>query len=113
MAHFKRTPEFERDLKKLLKKFRTLEDDINTIEKVLRGAPEGIGTNFVTLHTTDTYLVVKARLACRALRGERALRLMYAYHKNTVTFYHIELYHKANQANQDKGRIDAIRRELD
>lgn len=113
MDHFKRTPEFERDLKKLIKKFRTLENDIDTIEKVLLDTPEGIGTNFVTLHASETYLVVKARLACRALRGERALRLIYAYHKNTVTFYHIELYHKADQANEDKHRIEAIRRELD
>lgn len=112
MSHFKRTPEFARDLKQLIKKFRTLENDIDTIEKVLLGTPEGIGTNFVTLHASDTYVVVKARLACRALRGERSLRLIYAYHRNTVTFYHIELYHKADKPSEDRERVEVIKQQL-
>ena len=50
-------------------------------------------------------MVVKARLACAALRN-RSLRLIYAYHNEVLEFVYIELYSKGDKANEDRERID-------
>lgn len=104
MSHFKRLPQFEKELDKLSKKYRSLPEDLKIFEQIINERPQGIGTNFVTIHHSDQVRVVKARLACRSLR-DRSVRIVYAYHDEIVTFVYIELYFKGNKESEDRERI--------
>lgn len=105
MSHFDQLPEFTKDLKKLLKKYPSLQDDLAILEQVLVVCPTGIGKNFTTIHCSEKIKLVKVRLACKSLR-KRLMRVIYAYQNNTLTFVYIELYFKGSKENEDKDRIE-------
>ena len=104
MSHFNRLPEFEKELKKLIKKYRSLEQDLKVLEQILETVPTGIGTNFTIIHRTKDVEIVKTRLACASLR-DRSVRVIYAYHKNVISFMYIEMYFKGDKRNEDFERI--------
>ena len=104
MKHFNALSEFEKEKKKLTKKFRSLPDDLRDFERILLTEPTGIGKNFTIVHSGIEVQIVKARLACRALKN-RSLRVVYAYHKDHITFMYIELYAKNDKANEDRERV--------
>lgn len=104
MSHFDSFPEFEKEKKKLAKKYRSIPDDLKDFEEILLNVPTGIGKNFTIIHSEDNLQVVKARLACRSLR-DRSLRVIYAYHEKQITFMYIELYFKGNKENEDRERV--------
>ncbi len=102
--HFGQLPEFEKELKKLSKKYPSLRQDLDDLEEVLRVLPTGSGKNFTIIHSFEKVKLVKTRLACKSLK-DRSMRVIYAYHENTVTFVYIELYFKGNKANEDRERV--------
>lgn len=104
MNHFNRLPEFEKELKRLERKYPSLTKDLRKLEDVLQIYPTGIGKNFNILHQSDRVKIVKTRLACDSLR-ERSIRLIYAYHKDRVVFMYIEVYYKGDKENEDRERI--------
>src|SRR3990167_1344374 len=106
---FRQTSEFEKDLKRLVKKYRTLPDDLQDFMKVVDVQPLGIGKNFAVITRQSNFVVLKARLFCRSLRGN-SLRIIYAYIENhsqieLVGIEFIELYFKGDKENEDKDRI--------
>jgi mRNA-degrading endonuclease RelE of RelBE toxin-antitoxin system len=110
MLSFQETLEFSRELKKLSKKYRTLEKDFLQLKKLyLTEAPRGNGTkHWNLLHKNDYLEIYKVRMHCDATRG-RFFRIIYAYHLKTQTvelIEFIELYFKGNKANEDRNRID-------
>lgn len=111
MSSFESLPEFDRELARLSKKYRSLTDDIEMLKKVLVQYPVGMGTNFVTIHHAPTVRIVKARLACKSLR-DRSMRIIYAYHGASVTFVWLELYFKGVKENEDRARIREYLRSL-
>ncbi len=104
MSRFEHLPEFAKELKRLTKKFRTLPSDLEVFEGVLSIEPTGIGANFTIVHHAENCLIVKARLASRSLQGDRAFRVVYAYHPDRIQFMYIELYHKGEKENEDRER---------
>ena len=104
MSHFNSLPEFEKDLKRLSKKYPSLRSDLDDLEAVLREFPTGMGKNFTIIHHSETVKIVKTRLACKSLLG-RSIRIIYAYHQNTLTFIYIEIYFKGERENEDRERI--------
>jgi mRNA-degrading endonuclease RelE of RelBE toxin-antitoxin system len=110
----RRLPEFVKDLKKLSKKYKTLEDDIKVFEDTalkmyhhLNVKHDGILpiANLGILYPT-IYKVKK--FACKALKGkgvQSGIRITYAYHSNENIIEHIEIYHKSDKDNEDKKRI--------
>ncbi len=104
MNNFDALTEFEKEFKRLFKKYKTLDDDFEKFKKVLLAAPTGVGKNFVIIHSTKTIKVVKARMACRALR-DRSLRVIYAYFEQNQRIEFIELYFKGEKENEDRERI--------
>ena len=104
MSHFSKLPEFENEFLKLSKKYRSLPDDLCKLEIIISNQPEGIGSNFVTIHQGEFVKVIKTRLACKSLR-ERSLRVIYAYRKDKIEFMYIELYFKGEKENENKERI--------
>jgi len=111
---YKNTSGFEKDLKKLLKKFRTLEGDIeiakkNAIElyhlrKIDNASVEPI-PNFCT---EEVKICKLKKFACKALKGrgvKSGIRIIYAYSVVTNTVDFIEIYFKGEAENEDKERI--------
>jgi len=104
MNHCNVLAEFEKEFKRLFKKYKTLDTDFEKFKKVLIVTPTGVGKNFVIIHSTETIKIVKARMACRALRG-RSLRVVYAYFGQNQRVEFIEIYFKGEKENEDRTRI--------
>lgn len=105
MSHFDQSPEFEKELKKLSKKYRSLPKDLKDLEGVLESCPTGLGKNFTIVHSAESVKIVKVRLACESLH-DRTIRVVYAYHDNTFEFMYIEIYFKGDKENEDRMRIE-------
>ena len=107
-------PEFEKDLKKLVKRFSSLEDDLGMFIKVAMRAFHKlkIDSNAI-FHISDlgirTSKIYKAKkFACRALKGHGAqsgIRVIYAYHEEEDWIEFIEVYYKGNKPSEDRERI--------
>ena len=105
MAVFTKLPEFERELKKLSKKYPTLESDIEDIKQVLLVCPTGIGKNFIIIKSLENIKIVKVKIHCESLRS-RTIRLIYSYRADKIEFMYLELYFKGDKENEDRGRIE-------
>ena len=107
---FDELPDFKKDLKTLLKKYRTLDDDLYVVKKVLEVMPDQRPPFSFRIDNLglDTCIIKVKKIACKALKGKgvnSGLRLVYAYfpEENKITF--IELYHKIDKENEDRKRI--------
>ena len=107
-------PEFEKDFKKLAKRFRTLLEDLqNFIEIQLKLSHKDKIDNQGVVRMSnlgaDYPLVYKARkFACRALKGKGSntgLRIIYAYFEDKDRIEFIEIYYKGDRENEDRERI--------
>jgi len=105
MIRFNGLPEFEKEFKRLFKKYRTLNDDLEKFKKVLVSVPTGIGKNFIVFHSSPTLKLVKAHLACRALRNNHLLRVIYSYFEQEQRIEFVELYFKGDKENENYERI--------
>jgi hypothetical protein len=112
---FEELDEYNKDLKKLSKRFKTLKDDLSVIKKVLMVNPserppfsfriDGLGIR--------SCIIKVKKIACRSLKGRgvnTGLRLVYAHFQNKETqesekIIYIELYHKSDKANENRERI--------
>ena len=107
---FNQLPEFEKDLKSLLKKYRTLNDDLNDVKTILKKRPDErapFSFRIDNLGLVARLIKVK-KIACKSLKGRgvnSGLRLIYAYFEKEEKIIFIELYHKNEKENEDKQRI--------
>ncbi|MBY0482789.1 MAG: hypothetical protein K2Q21_15650 [Chitinophagaceae bacterium] len=107
---FEELSEFTKDLKGLLKKYRTLNDDLGVVKQVLTTAP-GARPPFsfrIDNLGLETCVVKVKKIACRALKGQgvnSGLRLVYAHFEKEEKIIFIELYHKNEKENEDRQRI--------
>jgi hypothetical protein len=102
--------EFKRDLKNLLKKYRTLIDDLEVVKRVLEVSPDERPPFSFRIDNLglETCIIKVKKIACKALKGKgvnSGLRLVYAYFPVDQKITFIELYHKNDQENEDKKRI--------
>lgn len=102
--------EFTKDLKNLLKKYRTLNEDLEVVKKVLEVAPQERPPFSFRIDNLDleTCVIKVKKIACKALKGRgvnSGLRLIYAYFETEQKITFIELYHKNDKENEDKQRI--------
>lgn len=104
MSLFYQLPEFERELKKLSKKYPTLISDIEDVKQVILTVPTGIGKNFTIIAIDGDVTIVKVRVHCESLRS-RSMRLIYSYHQGTFNFLYIEIYFKGDKENENRERI--------
>ncbi|MFH1159677.1 MAG: hypothetical protein V1733_01850 [bacterium] len=107
---FDELDEFKKDLKALLKKYRTLNDDLEVVKKVLEvTADERPPFSFrIDGLGLETSVIKMKKIACRALKGRgvnSGLRLIYSYFKEEQKITFIELYHKNNKENENRQRI--------
>lgn len=103
---FDELPEFGKEFKRLFRKYRTLDGDCEKFKKILVSRPTGVGRNFVIIHSSPVVKIVKARIACRALR-DQSLRIVYSYIEREQQIKFIEMYFKGEKENEDRARIQA------
>ncbi|MFT3948758.1 MAG: hypothetical protein QM763_17475 [Agriterribacter sp.] len=102
--------EFTKDLKNLLKKYRTLNEDLEVVKKVLEVTPQERPSFSFRIDNLglETCVIKVKKIACKALKGRgvnSGLRLIYAYFETEKKITFIELYHKNDKENEDKQRI--------
>lgn len=101
---------YERDLRKLAKRWSSLPEDISVLKKVLIVNPSERPPFSVRLANTKVaFPVIKIKkIACRSLRGlgcATGLRLIYGLLKEEEQIVFLELYHKADQTQPNRERI--------
>lgn len=104
MTHFNQLPEFQKEFKRLSKKFLSLRSDLTDLEEVIISLPSGSGKNFIILHSSKDLKIIKTRMMCKSLK-DRSIRIIYAFHNNTVTFVYIEIYYKGDKEGENRERI--------
>ncbi len=112
---FEELDEFRKDLKKLLKRYKSLNEDIIVLKKVLKVNPDsrppfsyridGLGIN--------SCIIKVRKIACKSLKGKgvnTGLRLIYAHFEQTEEYgteriVFVELYHKKDKPMENRERI--------
>lgn len=115
--NYSETPEFARDFKKLLKKFPSLNDDMDIVKKfrieifhiqkvnnesVFEIEKAGNGENL-------RFYKIK-KFQCKSLKGrgsKSGIRVIYAFHCQDYKVDFIEMYFKGEKDNEDRERIKA------
>ncbi|MDH4220197.1 MAG: hypothetical protein OEY18_05670 [Candidatus Aminicenantes bacterium] len=110
----KRLVEFEKDLKKLSKKFRTLEEDLETfiqnqlnLYHKLRIDNRGIFP-ISDLGISYPKIFKAKKFACRSLKGKgvaSGIRIIYAYFEQEDVIELVEIYYKGEKENEDRNRV--------
>lgn len=122
---FEELDEFKKDLKGLLKKYKSLNEDLAVIKKILTALP-GERTPFsfrINNLGIETCVIKVKKIACKALKGKgvnSGLRLVYAYFEVIEAeeedreiivpgvpekIVLVEIYHKNNKSTEDRERI--------
>lgn len=107
---FEELNEFQKDLKKLLKRYRTLNEDLEVVKQVLEIMPDERPPFSFQLNNLqlETCIIKVKKIACKALKGKgvnSGLRLIYAYFPDEERIIFIELYHKNDKESEDRMRI--------
>ncbi len=107
---FNQLPGFENDLKTLLRKYRTLNDDLAEVKVILRKRPNERPPFSFRIDNLgiETCIIKVKKIACKSLKGRgvnSGLRLIYGYFPDEQKITFIELYHKNDKENEDRNRI--------
>ena len=108
--NFEELIDFKKDLKNLLKKYRTLQEDLDVVRQVLEVTPNERAPFSFRIDNLgiDTCIIKVKKVACKALKGKgvnSGLRLIYAHFEEEERIIFIEIYHKNDKENEDKKRI--------
>lgn len=107
---FNELVEFKKDLKSLLKKYRTLNEDLEVTKKVLEVTPQERPPFSFRIDNLglETCVIKVKKIACKSLKGRgvnSGLRLIYAHFEVEQKIIFVEIYHKNDKENEDKQRI--------
>jgi len=109
--------EFEKDKKKLLKRFRTLDEDLDNFINVQLKLFHKLGIdNNAAEHISDMGInepkIYKAKkFACKALKGkgvQSGIRIIYSFYENVDRIEFVEIYYKGDKENEDRERIKKL-----
>jgi mRNA-degrading endonuclease RelE of RelBE toxin-antitoxin system len=101
---FDEQPEFQKDLKRLAKKYKSLPNDLDEFKNIVSIVPCGNSKHFNVITKKEECVIIKARLFCRYLKGS-SLRIIYAYDIKNKMIEFIELYPKNESENENRERI--------
>lgn len=107
-------PEFEKNLKKLLERFRTLEDDLDNFIKTELNLYHKFSIDNkgifpmprLPFHNPQVFKAKK--IACRSLKGRgvhSGIRVIYSYFEKIDKIELVEIYYKGDKENEDRERI--------
>ena len=109
-----RLPEFDKDMRRLLKRFKTFEDDLkifikNELNLYHKIGIDNNGVFQVPGLKIESPKIYKAKkFACRSLKGrgvQSGIRVIYTYFEEQDKIEFIELYYKGDKENEDKDGI--------
>ncbi len=107
--NFNYPEDFVRDLKRLKKKFPSLEGDLKNFERFISAVDFDNNKRFVTLSCDlqKGVRILKTRLMVRSLKGSSMTRLIFSFcvKQNAIDF--IEIYLKSRKSREDSARISA------
>ena len=110
----RRLAEFDKDFKKLAKRFKTLDDDIkifidSQLNLTHKLSVDNKGVVCISGLGIENPKIYKAKkFACKSLKGRggrSGIRIIYAYYEKEDIVEFIEIYFKNDKANEDKNRI--------
>lgn len=101
---FDELQEFEKERKRLARKYRSLSEDLREFQNVVSVVPLGNQKHFAVIAQNEKLHIVKARLFCRYLKGS-SLRVIYSYFEQEQRIEFIEIYFKGDKANEDRHRV--------
>jgi len=113
-TEIKKLPEFEKEFKKLLKKFQSLDEDLDVfIDKQLvlthkLGVDNGGVVRIADLGIEEPKVYKVKKFACKSLKGKGAqsgIRIIYSYSSTRDVVEFIEIYYKGEKENEDRARI--------
>jgi mRNA-degrading endonuclease RelE of RelBE toxin-antitoxin system len=101
---------YKKDLKDLLKKYRTLNDDLKVVKQVLEVMPDERPPFSFRIDNLgiETCVIKVKKIACKSLKGRgvnSGLRLIYAHFPEEQRIVFVELYHKNEKESEDRERI--------
>jgi hypothetical protein len=108
------TPEFQKDFRKLLKKFRSLNEDLAMAKKAAIELFHVKKINNQSVFpipgfcSPEIEICKLKKFACKALKGkgvQSGIRIIYAFYPRERKVELIEIYFKADQENEDRERI--------
>ena len=114
MINYKTLPEFDKDFKALLKRYRTLESDFETFKKYTietfyeQKTPT---TAFVPVEgfCSEDYVSNKVRkFACKALPGrgnQSGIRIIFVWQETLRLATFVEIYFKGDKPEEDRERL--------
>ena len=108
---FTSIPEFDSQFKKLLKKYRTLEDDLEVLKTILKKYPQGYPPVIIRVSGLgiDTEIYKVKHFRCKTLKhkGSRSgIRIIYAYLEEKQQIEFVEIYYKEKDDREsDRERI--------
>ena len=120
MSNFKRVTRgewFSKDLKQLLKKYRSLEEDLEVFVKAQLYAYHKLQADNNGIFPIDNLgfespkMYKAKKFACRALKGKGArsgIRVIYTYLPELDEIYLLEIYSKSDKENEDRDRIKSF-----
>lgn len=112
-----RHTEFERDLKKLLKRFPSLHEDLESFTKtqLVLFHKHNIDNHGIfpipALGITKPQIFKAKKFACKSLKGKGAnsgIRIIYAYYPDEDLIEFIEIYYKGDQPIESRERIKTL-----
>ena len=112
--NYSRTSEFQKDFKRLLKKFKSLEDDLELVKIAAIDLFHIQKINNLSIFPIQGFCTEKIqackikKFACKALKGrgsKSGIRVIYAFHYENCKVDFIEIYFKGEKENEDRERI--------
>lgn len=108
--NFEELVEYKKDFKVLIKRYRTLNEDLVVVKKVLEIMPDERPPFSFRIDNLgiETCIIKVKKIACKAIKGRgvnSGLRLVYAFYPEEKRIIFIELYHKNDKETEDKQRI--------
>ena len=107
--------EFEKEFRALLKKYRTLNEDLNTFINVQLKIAHKLNiidnvsiVRISSLGINEPKIYKARKFACKALKGKggfSGIRIIYAYFEGEDIIEFIEIYYKGQKVNEDRDRI--------
>ena len=108
---FTQLDEFKKELKQLLKKYRSLQHDLDLLKDFLQVYPRGYEPRVFRINNLgiQTEIFKVKHFRCAALKGKGALsgiRIIYAYFHDKHKIEFVEIYYKEHDdADCDRERI--------
>ena len=122
MINYKSLPEFDKDFKSLLKRFRTLESDFEIFKKytIETFCEQKVPTTaFVPIEgfCGEKHISYKVRkFACKSLPGrgnQSGIRIIFIWQELTRTVTFVEIYFKGDKPEEDRGRLKVVTEEIE